>query len=103
MLLGRCRPITSPIMTPMRIGLRVKLICLQAFDIKQCVKQSKIDDTDWSNAVKKCMSQFTDRSNHRRHGRNTWLDDSALYANSDLRAACPFFRRKQPPFLERLE
>ncbi|XP_048360009.1 protein CFAP95 isoform X2 [Sphaerodactylus townsendi] len=34
---------------------------------------------------RKCHSQFTDTADYRRHGINTWQDESGIYANSDLR------------------
>ncbi|XP_067885043.1 cilia- and flagella-associated protein 95-like [Heterodontus francisci] len=32
-----------------------------------------------------CQSQFVDTDDHRRHGRNTWMDESGIYANSELK------------------
>lgn len=40
------------------------------------------DFPDKSPAYRKCLSQFTDAANHRRPGRNTWQDQSGIYANS---------------------
>lgn len=37
---------------------------------------------DNTQALKKCHSQFTDRADYRRPGRNTWQDESGVYANS---------------------
>jgi len=34
---------------------------------------------------KKCHSQFTDVDDYRRHGHNTWMDESGIYANTDLK------------------
>jgi len=44
-----------------------------------------IVETDNSAAVKKCHSQFTDVADYRRHGRNTWHDESGQYANRELK------------------
>ncbi|KAM3940871.1 cilia- and flagella-associated protein 95 [Leptodactylus fuscus] len=49
---------------------------------------------DYSSAFKKCHSQFTDTADYRRHGRNTWQDESGLYANREVKqkvfeATCP--------------
>ncbi|XP_072263149.1 cilia- and flagella-associated protein 95 isoform X2 [Pyxicephalus adspersus] len=49
---------------------------------------------DNSAAYKKCHSQFTDTADYRRHGRNTWQDESGLYANRQikqlvLKPSCP--------------
>lgn len=38
-------------------------------------------------AVRRCISQFSDTTNHRRSGRNTWQDESGKYANSALKSA----------------
>ncbi|XP_075047827.1 cilia- and flagella-associated protein 95 [Mixophyes fleayi] len=40
---------------------------------------------DYSSAYKKCQSQFMDTSDYRRHGRNTWQDESGIYANSEIK------------------
>ncbi|KAM4051145.1 cilia- and flagella-associated protein 95 [Anomaloglossus baeobatrachus] len=40
---------------------------------------------NYSFAFKKCHSQFTDASDYRRHGRNTWQDESGIYANGEVR------------------
>ncbi|ESO94907.1 hypothetical protein LOTGIDRAFT_144812 [Lottia gigantea] len=37
---------------------------------------------DLSIAFKKCHSQFTDTSDYRRNGRNTWQDESGIYNNT---------------------
>ena len=44
------------------------------------------DFADKSLALKKCHSQFTDTADYRRPGRNTWQDESGLYANSHFKA-----------------
>ena len=38
-------------------------------------------DIDWSPAVRRMKSQFTDVTDYRRNGRNTWNDESGIYAN----------------------
>lgn len=43
------------------------------------------EDVDLSIANRKCLSQFTDTANHRRPGRNTWWDESGVYANSHVK------------------
>ena len=40
------------------------------------------DFPDQSAAYRKCNSQFTDTSDYRRPGRNTWQDESGLYSNT---------------------
>ncbi|XP_063769967.1 cilia- and flagella-associated protein 95 isoform X1 [Pseudophryne corroboree] len=47
---------------------------------------SKIPDIpDYSSAYKKCHSQFTDTADYRRHGRNTWQDESGIYGNNKMK------------------
>ncbi|GCC27929.1 cilia- and flagella-associated protein 95-like [Chiloscyllium punctatum] len=36
---------------------------------------------------RRCHSQFVDTDDYRRHGRNTWMNESGIYANSELRKA----------------
>ncbi|XP_078070152.1 cilia- and flagella-associated protein 95-like [Mustelus asterias] len=36
---------------------------------------------------RRCHSQFADTDDYRRHGRNTWLNESGIYANSELKKA----------------
>ncbi|XP_057305932.1 cilia- and flagella-associated protein 95-like isoform X1 [Hydractinia symbiolongicarpus] len=43
------------------------------------------DDKDESAAYRKCHSQFTDVADYRRHGRNTWHNESGTYANSETK------------------
>uniref|UniRef100_A0A8D0GST2 Cilia and flagella associated protein 95 n=1 Tax=Sphenodon punctatus TaxID=8508 RepID=A0A8D0GST2_SPHPU len=40
---------------------------------------------DYSIVHRKCCSQFTDTADYRRHGINTWQDESGIYANADLK------------------
>ncbi|XP_040212705.1 protein C9orf135 homolog [Rana temporaria] len=40
---------------------------------------------NYSAAYKKCHSQFTDTADYRRHGRNTFQDESGMYANSHMK------------------
>ncbi|XP_069820366.1 cilia- and flagella-associated protein 95 isoform X1 [Dendropsophus ebraccatus] len=40
---------------------------------------------DYVSAYKRCHSQFTDTADYRRHGRNTWQDESGVYANREIR------------------
>ncbi|KAK7489500.1 hypothetical protein BaRGS_00019299 [Batillaria attramentaria] len=40
---------------------------------------------DKSLAYKKCHSQFTDTADYRRPGRNTWMDESGIYANAHFK------------------
>lgn len=44
-------------------------------------------EPDHTEARKKCHSQFTDRADYRRPGRNTWQDESGIYANSTQKLA----------------
>ncbi|XP_033020311.1 protein C9orf135 homolog isoform X2 [Lacerta agilis] len=39
----------------------------------------------YSVVHRKCHSQFTDTADYRRHGINTWQDESGVYGNADLR------------------
>ncbi|KAM9330696.1 cilia- and flagella-associated protein 95 [Gastrophryne carolinensis] len=48
----------------------------------------------YSSAYKKCHSQFTDTADYRRHGRNTWHDESGVYGNRQIKqllfkSTCP--------------
>ncbi|KAM8960562.1 cilia- and flagella-associated protein 95 [Pelodytes ibericus] len=43
------------------------------------------DFPDYSPAFKKCHSQFTDTADYKRFGRNTWQDESGLYANTQIK------------------
>lgn len=54
------------------------------------------DFADNSLAYKYCHSQFADTADYRRHGRNTWQDESGHYANSHLRAQCPVYQPRDP-------
>ncbi|XP_053312645.1 cilia- and flagella-associated protein 95 [Spea bombifrons] len=40
---------------------------------------------NYSSAYKKCHSQFTDTADYRRFGRNTWQDESGIYANNEIK------------------
>uniref|UniRef100_A0A8C8RFP6 Chromosome 9 open reading frame 135 n=1 Tax=Pelusios castaneus TaxID=367368 RepID=A0A8C8RFP6_9SAUR len=40
---------------------------------------------DYSIVHRKCHSQFTDTADYRRHGINTWQDESGIYANADIK------------------
>lgn len=42
-------------------------------------------EPDQSAAWRKCHSQFTDVDDYRRHGPNTWHNESGVYANTALR------------------
>lgn len=54
------------------------------------------DFEDYSLALKRCHSQFTDTADYRRPGRNTWQDESGIYANSHLKAECPVYKPANP-------
>ncbi|XP_039213338.1 protein C9orf135 homolog [Crotalus tigris] len=43
------------------------------------------DTSGYSVVHRKCHSQFTDTADYRRHGINTWQDESGVYANADLK------------------
>lgn len=51
---------------------------------------------DHSTSYKKCHSQFTDTADYRRDGRNTWADESGIYANSHLKVQCPTYKKTDP-------
>ncbi|XP_038660020.1 protein C9orf135-like [Scyliorhinus canicula] len=36
---------------------------------------------------RRCHSQFVDTDDYRRHGRNTWLNESGIYANAEIKKA----------------
>lgn len=47
------------------------------------VLQKEADTSQpFSDHHRKCISQFSDADSYRREGRNTWLDESGVYANS---------------------
>ena len=46
--------------------------------------QTAPPEPDRSAAWRKCHSQFTDVDDYRRHGLNTWHDESGVYANSAI-------------------
>ncbi|KAL8590462.1 hypothetical protein ACOMHN_011675 [Nucella lapillus] len=43
------------------------------------------DFEDKSAVYRKCHSQFTDSADYRRPGRNTWQDESGIYANTHFK------------------
>ncbi|XP_073508754.1 cilia- and flagella-associated protein 95 isoform X2 [Phyllobates terribilis] len=45
----------------------------------------KVPEVPNYSAFKKCHSQFTDTADYRRHGRNTWQDESGIYTNREVR------------------
>ncbi|KAH0628276.1 hypothetical protein JD844_009193 [Phrynosoma platyrhinos] len=45
----------------------------------------RLDSGGYSVVHRKCHSQFTDTADYRRHGINTWQDESGVYANADLK------------------
>lgn len=47
--------------------------------------QTPLPEPDQSALWRRCHSQFTDVDDYRRHERNTWHDESGVYANSALR------------------
>ena len=47
-----------------------------------CFQERPPEFADQSAAYRKCRSQFTDTGDYRRPGRNTWQDESGIYANS---------------------
>ncbi|KAM4708296.1 cilia- and flagella-associated protein 95 [Discoglossus pictus] len=51
----------------------------------QCTVTGLPDTPDYSAAYKKCHSQFTDTADYRRLGRNTWQNESGIYANSQIK------------------
>lgn len=46
------------------------------------LQEKPADFPDLSPAYRKCNSQFTDTADYRRPGRNTWQDESGVYANT---------------------
>ncbi|XP_070555395.1 cilia- and flagella-associated protein 95-like [Ptychodera flava] len=48
-------------------------------------EEKPADFPDNSNAYRKCHSQFTDTADYRRYGRNTWQDETGIYANSRIK------------------
>ena len=53
-----------------------------------------------TNTYKKCHSQFSDTADYRRFGRNTWQDESGVYANSALEHELFPLTSTIPPQLE---
>lgn len=53
-------------------------------DYKPVPEEPK-DFPDLSPAYRKCNSQFTDTADYRRVGRNTWQDESGIYANTHFK------------------
>lgn len=49
--------------------------------VSEPIKPKEVD----GRAFRKCLSQFTDVDNHRRAGNNTYHDESAVYANQQLK------------------
>lgn len=47
--------------------------------------QTPPPEQDKSPMWKKCHSQFTDTDDYRRHGHNTWMDETGLYANTGMK------------------
>ena len=46
----------------------------------------EVAEKDNSAAYRKCHSQFTDTADYRRNGRNTWHDETGLYANAEVKS-----------------
>jgi len=55
---------------------------------RQKEEEDKARDAVNSAAVRRCLSQFADTTGPRRAGRNTWQDESGVYANSALKFSC---------------
>ncbi|XP_002733410.1 cilia- and flagella-associated protein 95-like, partial [Saccoglossus kowalevskii] len=53
-----------------------------------------------TNCYKKCHSQFSDTADYRRYGRNTWQDETGVYANSQLKHELFPLTNTIPPQLE---
>ena len=60
------------------------------------IQEKPKDFPDESTALKKCHSQFTDTADYRRPGRNTFQDESGLYANSHLKKQTSFVNQENP-------
>ena len=56
--------------------------------------QTHPPEPDQSAAWRKCHSQFTDVDDYRRHGPNTWHNESGVYANTALRT--DIFKPRNP-------
>ena len=61
-----------------------------------CLFQKPQHFDDYTEAYKRCQSQFTDTADYRRNGRNTWQDESGIYHNSHHKADCPTYQRNDP-------
>lgn len=57
------------------------------------------DSDNKTIANKKCHSQFTDTVDYRRPGRNTWQDESGVYANSMFKLSDAVSKLSQPLIL----
>jgi len=64
-------------------------------------EEKPADVPDHSIAYKRCNSQFTDRADYRRGGRNTWQDETGVYANAHLKGQAPPYM-KTCPIAERM-
>ena len=54
--------------------------------VSKTAEQTPPAEKDYTDAYKKCHSQFTDVDDHRRLGRNTWHDETGVYANAQLKS-----------------
>lgn len=60
------------------------------------LQEKMIDFPDESAAYRRCISQFSDPDGSKRPGRNTWQDESGVYANSHLKQQVKVYQFRNP-------
>ncbi|XP_064607092.1 LOW QUALITY PROTEIN: cilia- and flagella-associated protein 95-like [Liolophura sinensis] len=58
--------------------------------------EKMVDFPDESAAYRRCISQFSDPDGSKRPGRNTWQDESGVYANSHLKQQVKVYQFRNP-------
>ncbi|XP_066472961.1 cilia- and flagella-associated protein 95 [Tiliqua scincoides] len=79
---GAVLPSHSPDHFTMFLDTTYRIDYVPPYDYDPCIKP---EAGGYSVVHRKCHSQFTDTVDYRRHGVNTWQDESGIYGNSDLR------------------
>ncbi|XP_062828053.1 cilia- and flagella-associated protein 95 isoform X1 [Anolis carolinensis] len=80
--LGAVLPYHSPNRFKMLLDTTYHIDYVPPYDYQPYVT---LDPAGYSVVHRKCHSQFCDTADYRRHGINTWQDESGVYANADLR------------------
>ncbi|XP_062984630.1 cilia- and flagella-associated protein 95 [Elgaria multicarinata webbii] len=79
---GALLPRHSPDHFKMLLGTTYQIDYVPPYDYVPYITP---DVGGYSVVHRKCHSQFTDTADYRRHGINTWQDESGVYANADLK------------------